>query len=152
MQAVAIMIAGVGAYSSAQYQSAIATQQAQIAEYNAKLATEIGQRDAVDIATENIGLMGEQTSAQGASGIEINSESFVNSRIRTAELAWEDQKRTIEKSNRQSANFKNEAETRRVEAKAKKVESKLALASAAFSATGSFISESTGYGGGGFSA
>ncbi len=132
------LIGAAGEFSAGNYQAAVADQNAKINRNNAALASEIAQRDQLDIAEQQIGLQGETLAAQGASGVEINSPSFVRTRMRMADLAYEDQVRRIEAGNRQRANFLTKANVFEADAKQGRKQAKIGLA-ASFATAGSSL-------------
>ncbi|MCA9339467.1 MAG: hypothetical protein KDA17_00985 [Candidatus Saccharibacteria bacterium] len=137
LSAAGSLVSGMAQYQASNYQAAIAEANSKIAKENAKQAWEIGQRDAIDLGTENAGLAGEQVSAQSASGLSLNSGSSQRARYRQRELGYEEQVRRVEAAQKQHANYKTEANIYKAEAASHRSAAGFALAGAAIGAAGS---------------
>ena len=136
------LASGAATIMQAQYQSAIAQANAQQAQENAKQAIEMASRDAQDIGVENAGLLGEQVTGMGATGVALSSPSFIRSRHRAQQLAVVDQQRRMEAGYKEQANYLTQSNMFQAEASAAKSSVPLIAASAALGAVGSFVGDS----------
>lgn len=133
------LVSGFAAFQQSQYQAAIAKANAKQAQYNANLATEVAQQQAEDQGRQNMGLFGEQVAAQAASGLALNSPSSISSRLRTAELSYEEQLRIIDKGNQEAANFLTQRNQFNAEASAAKSAGAMSILSSGINAFGSYV-------------
>jgi hypothetical protein len=133
------LVSGFAAFQQSQYQAAIATANAKQAEVNAQLANEAAQQQAEDQGRQNAGLFGQQVAAQAASGLDINSPSSINSRLRTQELSYDEQLRIIDAGNAQQANYLTQSNQFKSEASASKTAAGMSILSTPLNAFGSYV-------------
>lgn len=132
------VLEGIAGYSQAQYQAEIAKQNAEIARQNAVRAFETGQIDAMDNDLETAGVIGEQTAAQGASGLTLSGRSQVLTRQSALKLGRLDSLRIIANADKERYNFQTQAANFDMEAAAAKTSGKFALAGGALGAASAF--------------
>ena len=140
--AISGILAGFGALQQNLTTSAIAEANAKQANANADYASQVGQQQSQDASMENRFRLGQQLAGQGASGLTVNSPSSVRGRIHTRKMGIADQFRIIDASNRQSANYKTDANMFRAESSAAKGAAITGFAGDAFGAYGSYIGDS----------
>ncbi len=68
------------------YQAAVAANNAQIARYNAEMETQTGQSQMATEGMKNRSVIGQMKAGQAASGVDVNTGSFVNARAGAAEI------------------------------------------------------------------
>lgn len=109
-------LGAVSAISQGAYQSAVAKNNARIAEANAARESMAGQTEAMRLSQENAGRLGDLTAEQAGSGFALSSGSFAGTRAletRIGQLEVRDTARAgaerAQASMQQAANFRGEA-------------------------------------------
>lgn len=136
------LVSGMAAMQQANYQAAVAEVNAKQARINAKQEQEMSGRDQEDLGAQNRGLLGEQISAQAASGASLDSPSSQRARYRAREIAYQDIWRRAEEGNKRWANLRTQANVYDAEAGAHKQAGRMnmlgSLIGAASSVAGAF--------------
>ena len=133
------IVAGIGAIQTSMYSSAVAEANAENARNNSQLALDIAGQDAEDLGAESAGFVGAQVASQGASGVSVNSPSAVRSRTRATDIGYQNQLRRIEGGERESANFRTDANAFDAEASAHKTSAGLSAVGTVFGAASSYL-------------
>lgn len=133
------VLSGIAGYQNANYQAAVASNNAELARRQAELASFKGQTDAYRQDLKNRAILGEQNAAMGASGFDLGSSSFGRVRGSTAELGRFDTLNTMHASDMEKYGYQIQQSNFLSEAKAKKQAGINSLISGAIGATGSLI-------------
>jgi hypothetical protein len=121
MAAVGAIVGGVTGLMQGMYQSKVAKANAQIAEENARRATERGSIEAEDNDFQTRALLGEQESAQAASGVTLSGKSQILTRRSARILGRRDTLNIIQATDVERYNYQTQAMNFRAEAKAAKI-------------------------------
>lgn len=95
--------------ASAQYRAAVARNNAQIAQINAKMSVEAGEAKSTEQSFRTAGLLGQQKVAQAASGLDVNVGTPVDVRASTAELGRLDQLTILHNAAKEAWGYENQA-------------------------------------------
>jgi hypothetical protein len=122
------LIGGVQGFTAGGYQSAVAKNNARIAETNAVRAFEDSQTEKMDNDFDIANILGEQTAAQGASGLALSSRSAAAVRDTTRKTGQIEGGRIIAEGLSKAHNFRQQAADFKAEGKAAKVKGYFDLA------------------------
>lgn len=144
----------IGSYNAAEAQSQNAAYQAQVAANNAKIAQQNANLDlqAGTAALTTRGMktraqVGTQTAEQGASGVDVNSGSFVGARKATAEIGALDALTIRSNTARQQYADEVQATNAQAESGLQSMESTEEANAAPLAAAGSLLSSASSVGG-----
>lgn len=135
----AAVYGGISANQQAQYQARIAEQNAKIAESNATRALQKGQIDAQEQDALTAQTLGEQESAQSASGLSLHSGSAILTRKTARELGRLDALRTIHDSEMEAHGHRTQAWGYRAEAEGARAEGRASLIGGFLSGAGNLV-------------
>lgn len=99
----------VGAIGMANYQSKVAEMNAKIAQDNAQRAVERSRIEAMDQDIQTRGMLGAQEAAQSASGVSLNSPSFILTRKAARTLGRRDTLNVIQGGQIEKYNYLTDA-------------------------------------------
>lgn len=108
--AASAVVGGMAAANQAEYQSAIAARNAQIAQQNAAYATQQGQAEQVDAAMKQQQQAGKMKAVQGASGVDVNEGTASDVAQGEASINAVDQTRIAQGANAKARNFQNQSQ------------------------------------------
>jgi hypothetical protein len=140
-------VSAVGSYQSnmaasenAAYQAQVAANNAKIATTNANLTTESGETAVGTQELKNRATIGATKAGEAASGVDVNSGSFVAARAGEAEVGALDAATIRSNAARQAYGFKVQAQSDTAQSQLDTSESKQAASAAPLSAVGSLLS------------
>lgn len=114
--AVGTAVSAVGAAQSAKaqqnaanYQAQVARNNATIAEQNAEAATRAGQAKATDTSLRARALLGTLSAAEGASGVDVNTGSAVETRETQREMGQLDTEREVHNATLQAYGYRSQS-------------------------------------------
>lgn len=140
LMAGASLVSGVSQYQNAQYQSAVATQNSQLLEEQAKRETFAANQDIADQDQAARAEIADMMAQMDASGINSSTGSMMFKRAGMESLAKRDRERLGVKRDVQLENTKRQAAQERAAAKAAKRAGRLGLLSTALSVGTSWLS------------
>jgi hypothetical protein len=126
------VVSGVGTFMAGQAQANINEFNANVADDNAKRAIERAQIEQQDQDLQTRALVGEQLAQQSASGVDVGVGSTKYSRMAARELGRRDALNIRQAGELESADYKNQATSSRMQASATRT-------GAAFGLLGSFL-------------
>lgn len=126
--------------SAANYQARIGMMNAQIAEDNARRATDRSQYEAMEQDTLTMAQLGEQVAAQSASGLSLGGRSQMLTRKSAIELGRKDALKVREAGQREAENFRIQAANETANASANKAKGSNAMLAGYLNAGTSLIS------------
>lgn len=130
---------GAAAQASANYQAQIAKNNQTIAQNNANYERQKGDIDAQQQDYKNKQIMGQLTAQMGASGLDIDSDSFRNLRQSQAQIAKMDSLTIKGDSERKAINYINQGKNFGAEAELDKMTGENAATAGGINAFGSLI-------------
>lgn len=136
----ASLVSGISSYQNAQYQSAVATQNADLLAQQAQRETFAANQDIADNDQNARAAIADMVAQMDASGINSNSGSMLLRRAGAESLAIRDRERLGQKRDIQLENTKRQEASQRAEAKALKKAGKLGLLSTFLQVPTSFLS------------
>lgn len=131
---------GIAAKNAADYQSAVARQNANIAEENARRVVERSQIKQQDQDMQSMAELGTQEAIQAASGLSITGGSQMLSRKAAAELGRRDALNVRQDGELESYNFKTQAVNQRAEAQLAKMKGQSSLIGGYLQGAGGLLS------------
>lgn len=137
------LVSGVSQYQNAQYQSAVATQNADLMKQQAEREVFAANQDIADQDQSARGEIADMVAQMDASGINSSTGSLLFRRAGVASLAHRDRERLSQKRDIQLENTKRSEASQRAEAKAIKRSAKLGLLSTALNVGTSYLSGAT---------
>ena len=140
LMAGASLVSGIGQYQNAQYQSAVATQNASLLEEQATRETFAANQDIADQDQAARAEIAAMVAQMDASGINSSTGSMMFKRAGLESLAARDRARLGQKRDINLENTKRQAAAQRAEAKAAKRAGKLGLLSTALGVGTSWLS------------
>lgn len=143
-----------GTYGQYQAQSATAGYQAQVAANNAKIALQnesmeiqSGEQQATNEGMKNRAILGQTKAAQAASGVDVNSGSFVGARAGEAEIGQLNTLTIRSNAARRAYGYAVSSTNDTAQSELLTSESKQASEAAPFAAAGSLLSSASSAGG-----
>lgn len=130
----ATLVKGVGDFTAGQYQSKVASMNADVAKQNAKRALQRSDVEAVENDRLTAELLGEQEAVQGASGLSLTGRSFAANRMRTRILGRRDTLNIRQGGEVEAYNYKVQRSNFKAQAKSAKIGSYFDLAGSVLSA------------------
>lgn len=131
------LVSGIAGFTTSQYQSMVAKNNAKIAEENARRAVDEGQQEKIDNDFEIRALLGEQTAVQSGSGLALSSRSAQAVRRSTRLIGEQEGQRIMDKTMQEAKNFKQQAADFKAESRAHKVTGAFDLAGGVLGAAAS---------------
>ena len=143
LMAASTVVSGISQYQNAQYQSAVATQNAALLEEQATRETFAANQDIADQDQAARAEIADMLAQMDASGINSSTGSMMFKRAGMESLAARDRARLGQKRDINLENTKRQAAQQRAEAKALKKAGKLGLLSTALDVGTSYLSGAT---------
>jgi hypothetical protein len=143
VMAAASAVSGISQYQNTQYQSAVATQNADLLKQQAEREAFAASQDMLDQDAGARAQIAEMVAQLDASGINSNSGTMLLRRSGAEAMALRDRERLSQKKDIQLENTKRQESSMRAEAKALKKAGKWGLLSTVLSIPTSFLSGAT---------